>query len=422
MTVLNAWDLGKAYKQYPNRWSRVLEWCLPFLGPRHSMQWVLQNIEFQVDSGDAVGIVGINGAGKSTLLKIIAGVTQPTTGTIQVNGRVAALLELGLGFHPEFTGRQNAYTSAQLMGLPLEEVHELMPHIIDFAEIGEAIDQPLRVYSSGMHMRLAFSVATCIRPDILIVDEILSVGDAAFQRKCFRRIKSFLESGTALLFVAHDTDTIKKICQRAIFIKDGCIGEYGSAKTVCDAYERYLFGTSSTSSIETDTSQEQNHGHFDPDLQASCRQGYGDGRAIVESCWLEDIHGQSMNVIESGRPFRWCYIVRFLEQVHNPVFGMMLKNREGVALYGTDSKELEPIDQVWTAGDRVCVVFDLANHLAPGLYYLNCGVRIEDAAGRVVLARILDAAILRVSAQEKTTASFGIVELAAACTVHTIHN
>jgi lipopolysaccharide transport system ATP-binding protein len=191
MGTITVTNLGKAYKQYPSRWSRLAEWLLPGDKPRHNLHWVLQDINFTVNPGEAVGIVGINGAGKSTLLKMITGTTQPTTGSVQLTGRVAALLELGMGFHPDFTGRQNAFMAGQLLGFSVEEIARLMPNIEAFAEIGDYIDQPVRVYSSGMQMRLAFSVATATRPDILIVDEALSVGDAYFVHKSFGRIKQF---------------------------------------------------------------------------------------------------------------------------------------------------------------------------------------------------------------------------------------
>jgi lipopolysaccharide transport system ATP-binding protein len=178
MPALRVANLGKAYKQYPTKWSRLFEWMFPRLGTRHQEKWVLRDITFQVEQGESVGIIGINGAGKSTLLKLITGTIQPTAGTVFIQGRVAAMLELGMGFHPDFTGRQNAVMAGQLLGLGVDEIWELMPQIEDFAEIGEYIDQPVRVYSSGMQMRLAFSVASAKRPDVLVVDEALSVGDA----------------------------------------------------------------------------------------------------------------------------------------------------------------------------------------------------------------------------------------------------
>src|SRR3990167_4186577 len=176
-------QLCKAYKQYPTRWSRLAEWLIPFSAPRHQLTWVLQDVSFQVKPGEALGIIGVNGAGKSTLLKMITGTTQPNAGHIQIEGRVAALLELGMGFHPDFSGRQNVFMAGQMPGLRVGEKHALMPEIEAFAEIGEYIDHPVRTYSSGMQMRLAFSVATARRPDVLIVHEALSVGDAYFQHK-----------------------------------------------------------------------------------------------------------------------------------------------------------------------------------------------------------------------------------------------
>src|SRR5690606_6737354 len=185
---------GKAYKEYPNRWARLAEWLVPFSKPRHRLKWVLQDVSFSVEPGQALGIVGINGAGKSTLLKMITGTTQPSSGQIHIQGRVAALLELGMGFHPDFSGRQNVFMAGQLLGLSMEELQALMPEIEAFAEIGPYMDQPVRTYSSGMQMRLAFSVATARRPDVLIVDEALSVGDAYFQHKSFNRIREFRQA------------------------------------------------------------------------------------------------------------------------------------------------------------------------------------------------------------------------------------
>ncbi|MDD5115021.1 MAG: ABC transporter ATP-binding protein, partial [Methylobacter sp.] len=227
MGTISITNLGKAYKQYPTRWSRLVEWFVPFSKPQHQLKWVLQDINFTVNPGEAVGIIGINGAGKSTLLKMIVGTTQPTTGSINITGRVAALLELGMGFHPDFTGRQNTYLAGQLLGMSVEEITNLMPEIEDFAEIGDYMDQPVRVYSSGMQMRVAFSIATARRPDVLIVDEALSVGDAYFQHKSFDRIREFRKQGTTLLIVSHDKSAIQSICDRAILLNAGKLAMQG---------------------------------------------------------------------------------------------------------------------------------------------------------------------------------------------------
>ncbi|MEZ8177308.1 ABC transporter ATP-binding protein, partial [Vibrio sp. 1F292] len=234
-------NVGKAYKLYNSRFARFIEWISPFT--KHKLKWILSDINFSIEPGEAVGVVGINGAGKSTLLKMITGTTQPTDGDIMVEGRIAALLELGMGFHPDFSGRQNVYMAGQLQGLTSEEIDSCFSEIESFADIGDYIDQPVRVYSSGMQVRLAFAVATAIRPDILIVDEALSVGDASFQRKCFRRIEEFQDKGTTLLFVTHDIESMKRICDKGLLLNNGKLAAFGDAKSVADQYEKELFNS-----------------------------------------------------------------------------------------------------------------------------------------------------------------------------------
>lgn len=240
MGTITVSNLGKAYKTYPTRLSRLAEWILPFRGPRHSLKWVLRDVSFQVSPGEAVGLIGINGAGKSTLLKLITGTTQPSTGHVAMEGSVAALLELGMGFHPDFTGRQNAYMAGQLLGMSVEQIRELMPQIEAFADIGDYMDQPVRVYSSGMQMRVAFSVATARRPDILIVDEALSVGDAYFQHKSFDRIRQFRKEGTTLLLVSHDKQAIQSVCDRAILLDGGRLAREGRPEEIMDYYNAMI--------------------------------------------------------------------------------------------------------------------------------------------------------------------------------------
>ena len=233
-------NLGKAYKRYRGQWGRLREWLDPGGHDYHEKHWVLRGLDFQIAPGESVGIIGQNGAGKSTLLKIITGTTAPSEGSVEVGGRVAALLELGMGFHPEFSGRQNAFMAGQLLGLGNAEIAGLMPEIEEFAEIGDYIDQPVRTYSSGMQMRLAFSVATCVRPDVLIVDEALSVGDAYFQAKCIDRIRAFRESGTTLLFVSHSPGSVKSLCDRAILLDHGRVLKDGSPDQVLDYYNAVI--------------------------------------------------------------------------------------------------------------------------------------------------------------------------------------
>jgi lipopolysaccharide transport system ATP-binding protein len=418
-------QLGKAYKKYPSRWARLREWISPTGKCHHSLHWVLRDLNFTVHAGEAVGIVGMNGAGKSTLLKMLAGTTQPTTGSVSIIGRVSALLELGMGFQPDFTGRQNVIIAGQLLGLSFADIDLLMPEIVDFAGIGDYINQPIRVYSSGMQMRLAFSIATAHRPDVLIVDEALSVGDSAFQRKCFRRIEDYLKSGTTLLYVSHDIESVKKLCNRALFIRDGHLAQYASAKHVCDAYEKYLFrsvGVPIEAIPKTDASSpEPDASKLDPSLLAHCEQSYGTGIAIIEDCWLEDKKRRPINVVDAGSPFRWCYRVQFYQDVQEPIFAMMLKTREGISLYGVNSSTSSDSPVIKAcAGSTYDISFELSNVLAPGVYYLNCSVSRESESGLEFLHRRLDSAIIRVVASPQTTVISGLVELAAQMSIRQV--
>jgi len=242
MASVSVYKLGKAYRQYSSQWARLLDCIDPFNKSRSQLKWVLKDISFEVKAGECVGILGINGAGKSTLLKIISGTSVATSGTVTMTGRVAALLELGTGFHPDFTGRQNARMAGQLSGLSSAEIDALMPEIESFADIGDYFDCPIRIYSSGMQARVAFAAATCSRPDVLIVDEALSVGDMAFQAKCMQRMNNLLASGTAILFVSHALNQVRQFCARALYISDGTIKAWGSAEEVCDIYQNDLVG------------------------------------------------------------------------------------------------------------------------------------------------------------------------------------
>jgi lipopolysaccharide transport system ATP-binding protein len=405
--------LGKAYKQYPNRWVRLAEFLLPGSQPRHHLHWVLRDVSFSVAPGEALGVIGVNGAGKSTLLKMITGTTQPTTGSLQVTGRVAALLELGMGFHPDFTGRQNLFTSGQLQGLSLAHIAACLPEIERFADIGEYIDQPVRVYSSGMQVRLAFALATAVRPDILIVDEALSVGDAAFQRKCYQRIEAFRQQGTTLLFVTHDIDTVKKLCDRALFLEHGGVAALGAAKPVCDAYERALFGGGSAKQaaavVETT---------LDPSLTSECEQAYGDGRASIDEVWLENAGGERANLFASAEPLVLQFRVTFHVEVVHAVFAFMIKTREGINLFGSDTAALPDLSRRrYAAGQQVTFRAELANAFAPGVYYLNCGVRDDRQSEAAFLHRRLDVCLFRVRNDEHTFVKSGLLNVPAMLTV-----
>jgi lipopolysaccharide transport system ATP-binding protein len=351
--------LGKAYKQYDSRWGRLAEWALPFLGLRHRLKWVLQDISFQLAPGEAVGIIGINGAGKSTLLKLITGTAQPTTGSVVMTGRVAALLELGMGFHADFTGRQNAYMAGQLIGLTVDEITELMPQIEAFADIGEYIDQPVRVYSSGMQMRLAFSVATVKRPDILIVDEALSVGDAYFQHKSFDRIRQYRQLGTTLLIVSHDRTAMQSICDRAILLDGGFLAKQGSPEEVMDYYNAIIAEREGSRIEQVVTSEGR--------VQTSS----GSGEAQVIDIVLENEQGMPSEIVNVGAPVSLRVKVRVNAPVPRLVLGYMIKDRLGQQIYGTNTHHMDcPLSDL-KAGDELEYVFRFPLNLGPGSYSIT---------------------------------------------------
>ncbi|MGC2164755.1 MAG: ABC transporter ATP-binding protein [Gallionella sp.] len=406
MPIITVNNLGKAYKVYATRFARLKEWITPFAKARHTLRWILQDINFTVNSGESVAILGVNGAGKSTLLKILVGTTQPTMGNVKVVGRVAALLELGIGFHPNFTGRQNAQMAAQLLGHDKDEITQFMPEVEAFADIGDYIDQPVRVYSSGMQMRLAFSVATAIRPDILIVDEAFAVGDAAFQRKCFRRIEEYLAKGTALLLVSHDIDGIKRLCKRGLLISQGRLVMTGDAKSVCDHYEKILLGSKTPSdSVECTVPGSP--------LLASCELAYGDGRAFIDSISLGDGSRRASNIVVGNEPLFICYRIRIEQMLDNPVISLMIKTREGIAIFGTDSDHLGIVTGQLEPNQTLNVKFELKNNLAPGEYFLNCGLRDTLCIEEAYIHRRIDALVFNVIAGENTTAKVGVAELSA---------
>jgi lipopolysaccharide transport system ATP-binding protein len=349
-------DLGKAYKQYHNQWGRLAEWILPGKRPRHNLKWVLQDINFQLAPGDAVGIIGINGAGKSTLLKMITGTAQPTTGSVDITGRVAALLELGMGFHPDFTGRQNAYMAGQLIGLNVEEITALMPQIEAFAEIGDYIDQPVRVYSSGMQMRLAFSVATVRRPDVLIVDEALSVGDAYFQHKSFQRIREYRQLGTTLLIVSHDRAAMQSICDRAILLDRGRLAKQGSPEEVMDYYNALIAEREGSTVQQTVTDEGR--------VQTSS----GTGEASVTAITIENEAGKPQEVLNVGVPVTLRVKVRVNKAVPRLVLGYMIKDRLGQQIYGTNTHHMEQALTDLRAGEEIEYRFRFPLNLGAGSY------------------------------------------------------
>lgn len=366
MGTITVSNLGKAYKQYPSRWARLAEWIVPYYPKRHSLKWVLKDINFTINPGEAIGIIGINGAGKSTLLKMITGTTQPTTGSVRMTGRVAAMLELGMGFHQDFTGRQNVFMAGQLLGYSVEEISRLMPEIEAFAEIGDYIDQPVRVYSSGMQMRLAFSVATAHRPDILIVDEALSVGDAYFVHKSFARIKAFREQGTTLLIVSHDKGAIQSICDRAILLNAGRLAMEGEPEAVMDYYNAML-ADRENKAVKQEATEE-----------GKLQTVSGTGQAIVTSVMLLNKQSEPIEIVNVGQPVQLKIIVEIKDDLPELVMGYMIKDRLGQPIFGTNTYHLRKVIHNVQAGHTAIFVFNFNASLGPGTYSIATSLHTED--------------------------------------------
>lgn len=359
MGTITVSGLGKAYRQYPSHLARLAEWLSLSSRPRHTLKWILREIEFLVRPGEAVGIIGINGAGKSTLLKLLTGTIQPTEGHIHIAGRVAALLELGMGFHPDFTGRQNVYMAGQLLGYSMSELECLMPDIEAFAEIGEYIDQPVRIYSSGMQMRLAFSVATAHRPDVLIVDEALSVGDAYFQHKSFDRIRQFRQRGTTILLVSHEKSVIQSICDRAILLNAGRIAMQGDPQAVMDYYNALLADKDGARIEQRTTAQ----GH--------AQTISGSGEVTLVDILLLNHAGEQVEVIDVGQRVTLQARLHVHQPVDTLVFGYLIKDRLGQSAYGTNTFHLDHSLTQLVAGEVITYSFSFSAALGPGNYSIS---------------------------------------------------
>ncbi|MEJ5028243.1 MULTISPECIES: ABC transporter ATP-binding protein [unclassified Comamonas] len=365
MTALTVTNIGKAYKRYPSKWMRAWEWITQRTS--HEKTWVLRDINFTVQPGEAVGIIGVNGAGKSTLLKIITGTTQPTQGKISSQGRVAALLELGMGFHPDFTGRQNVFMAGQLLGLKQEEIAASLPAIEAFAEIGDYIDRPVRMYSSGMQMRLAFSVATAVRPDLLIVDEALSVGDAYFQHKSFSKIREFRQLGTSLLIVSHDRGAIQSLCDRAILLERGFVIKDGAPEEVMDYYNA-LIAEKENATVEVKRLQ---------DGRAQTRSGTGEAR--VQGIRLLNAKGEAVEYVNVGEPVQLDVQIRLHADLPELVLGYMIKDRLGQPVFGTNTYHLGTDLKQLKQGETLNLRFSFPANMGLGSYSVSTALHTSDS-------------------------------------------
>ncbi len=436
--AIEAKDLGKCYHIYDQPHDRLLQMLVRGRRRFYREFWALRNVSFTVRRGETVGIVGRNGSGKSTLLQLVCGTLNPTEGRFRVAGRIAALLELGSGFNPEFSGNENIYLNAALMGLTRKETEERYEDIVSFADIGDFLDQPVKTYSSGMVVRLAFAVAINVTPQILVVDEALAVGDEMFQRKCFSRIEALRNSGATILLVTHSGATVVELCDRAILLDRGEMLCEGSPKGVIGDYQKLLYapqgrreairnqikmvaaggerepsssaegilppqGTVQQESIEVDE-------YFDSGLKPQSTVAYESRGALIEEARIVNAGGEAVNCLRRGRTYRYEYSVRFERSATNVRFGMLIKSLSGIELGGalSASSQYDAIPVV-ASGSQFELQFRFHCTLNPGVYFLNAGVVGMDQDEEIYLHRVLDVCMFRVLPETDMLAT-GIVD------------
>ncbi len=372
----------------------------------------LHAVTLDIKRGESVGLVGLNGSGKSTLLQIIAGLLPPSAGTVEVRGRLSALLELGAGFNPSFSGRENVYLNAAVLGLSRDEIDSRFDRIVDFSGLRDAIDRPVDTYSSGMYVRLAFSVAISVDPDVLIVDEALAVGDESFQRKCFARIEELRRKGTTILFVSHTASTVTQFCDRAVLLDMGEVLAVGEPKLIISNYQRLSHAAGPIrerirEEIRNTVMQSAPKlDGFAENLKSDSRVAYVERGARIEDPEIKSLDGQPVNQLLRGRRYVYSYRVRFLEKARAVVFGMMIKSTSGVELGGRASGTPMGALPDFEAGETVVVTFEFNCLLASGTYFLNAGLSgLTGNDERHALHRLVDAAMFQVLPDTENTVS-----------------
>lgn len=379
--ALRVEGVSKQYRMYDHPGDRLKEMLTRGLWKRHREFWALQEISFEIEAGTTTGIVGPNGSGKSTLLQIITGTLEPTHGTVWHEGRIAALLELGAGFNPEFTGLENVFMNAALIGFSRKETEALIPEIERFAEIGEFIHQPVKTYSSGMYVRLAFSIAISASPRILIIDEALAVGDAVFQHRCTRRIRKMQESGVTIFFVSHDPGAVRALCSRAILLNSGRMVSDGKPADVLNHYQKLIMAREDAYDKASAAPDEAEADLFADDKAAALHYTFrhGDGSAEVLRVELLDAAHRRIELVESGEPVCVRLRVRFRADVEDPVCGFLIRNRHGIHLYGTNT-ELQQVELGSVhRGEVIEITFGFTCWLAPDSYSVAVAAHSPDA-------------------------------------------
>jgi len=364
-SVLEVKNISKSFKDYSSEWHRVASWFGLNFKPKEEHH-ILKHIDFAIASGEAIGIVGQNGAGKSTLLKIITGTLKPSEGSVHIHGRISAILELGMGFHGDLTGRQNVYHSAGLMGFTHAQIDAVMDDIEAFAEVDEYFDQPVRTYSSGMQMRVAFAVVTMYRPEILIVDEALSVGDTYFQHKSMERIREFQKQGTTLLLVSHDRGAIQAICDRAILLEKGAVIKDGNPEEVMDFYNA-LIAEKENSTVKQVVKED-----------GKVETVSGTGEATVERIGLYNTKDELVEFVGVGDTVELRIKVKVHKDIESLVLGYGIKDRLGQVMYGTNTWYTKQVIESPKAGEIYNFILSFPVNLGAGSYSIQTALVDKD--------------------------------------------
>ena len=395
-------NLTKTYRLFGHPGDRIKQFFSLGLKQYHRDFTALEDVSFDIKRGETVGIIGRNGSGKSTLLQLICGILKPTAGSVQVNGRVAALLELGAGFNPEFTGRENVYFQGALTGFDKAQMDARFEAIAAFADIGEFIDQPVRTYSSGMFVRLAFAVAVHVDPEILVIDEALAVGDREFQIKCLEKIDSIAQRGSTVIIVSHALEQVAHHCNNVAFLEKGKLICSGDTASVLSTYlksmskpavpEASTAAGQDTASTSSDGSQTKHRWHSGSETR------WGDGKAAIQNIRVLQEGEEPEHHIKLARPVVIEFDVLFLEAVTQPVFGLTIKSMDGGILYSTNSRQLGNQTDSFGAGTQVRASFGLTPCLDSGSYLLSLGVASDSPQGMQAHDRRYDLLILRIEA------------------------
>ena len=413
--VVSIENLVKEYKMYARKKDRLLEALFPFY-EKHSMFRAMDNLNLDIYNGEVVGIMGKNGAGKSTLLKMITGVVSPTSGKLEIKGKISSLLELGTAFNMELTGIENIYQHGQVMGLTKQQIEERKDEIIEFADIGEHLYQPVKTYSSGMFARLAFACAINVDPDILIVDEVLSVGDMAFQLKCFKKFEQFKQTGKTILFVTHNVADVLRNCNRAIVIDKGKKIFDGDVKTGVDKYKKIIVGLAPENEENSEVLSDNSSSKIlDSDTwKDKCQENpklldYGNGKAEVIDYGVFDNDGNIISVIDNNEIVTLKSKVLFKENVKDPIFTMTVKDFQGKDITGTNTEFEKIATGEFKKNSIVIAEFKLKLPLAPGKYTLSFSSTHYGINGDLeVYNRKYDALLIEITSNKSTVGLFRI--------------